>query len=136
MPHPTRRKDKGKDLGRKLLDMELSERRRAFTRQKRWGEQAEVARIKQKSARAKSWLEELTFGTFNVRTAAVNGANGIGHIDKLLRPCAANGCDIIGLQETKWDGTFEIGASGYRVVFSGDCSGSMAGRSNMGLHWR
>ena len=36
------------------------------------------AHKKHKAARAKSWLEELTFGTFNVRIAAVNGVNGIG----------------------------------------------------------
>ena len=40
-----------------------------------------------KAARARSGLDELTFGTFNVRTAAVNGANRIDHIDTLLRPC-------------------------------------------------
>ena len=67
-------------------------------------------------------MEELTFGRFNVRTAAVNGVNDIGHIDTLLRTCAAKGCDVIELQETKRDGTSEISASGYRVFFSGDCS--------------
>ena len=56
----------------------------------------------------RSRLEELTFGTFNVRTVAVNGVNGIGHIDTLLRTCTAKGCDVIGLQETKRDGTSEI----------------------------
>ena len=57
----------------------------------------------------RSRLEELTFGTFNARTAAVNGVNGIGHIDTLLRTCAAKGCDVIGLQETKKrDGTSEV----------------------------
>ena len=79
--------------------------------------------MKHEAARAKSRLEELTFGTFNVRTAAVNGVNGIDHIDTLLTPCAAKGCGVIGLQETKRDGTSEIVAYGYRVVFSGDYSG-------------
>ena len=58
----------------------------------------------------------------NVRTAAVNGVNSIGHIDTLLRLCAAKGCDVIGLQETESNGTSETSASGYRVFFSGDCS--------------
>ena len=79
--------------------------------------------MKHKATRAKSRLDELTFGTFNVRTAAVNGANGIAHIDTLLRPCAAKGCDVIGSQETHRDGTSEIVASGYHVFFSGDWSG-------------
>ena len=66
------------------------------------------ARKKHKAARARSRLQELTLGTFNVRTAAVNGVNGIDLIDTLLRTCAAKGCDVIGLQETKRDGTSEI----------------------------
>ena len=41
--------------------------------------------MKHKDARARSQLDEFTFGTFNVRTAAVNSVNGIGHIDTLLR---------------------------------------------------
>ena len=97
---------------------------RALARKKRRGKRAErkSACKTHEAARVRSRLEELTFGTFNVRTAAVNGVNGIGHIDTLLTTCAAKGCDVIGLQETKRDGTYEISASGYRVFFSGDCS--------------
>ena len=58
---------------------------------------------------------------FNVRTATVNGVNGIRHIGTLLRTCSAKGCDVIGLQDTKRDGTPEISASWYRVFFSGNC---------------
>ena len=56
--HPTRRKNEGKNLGRKHL--ELRERRRAFARKKRRGKQAErkSARKKHKAARARSRLEE------------------------------------------------------------------------------
>ena len=99
VPHPTRRKNEGKNLDRKHLGMELSERRRAFVRKKRRGKRAErkATRMKPKVTRARSRLEELTLGTFNVRTAAINGVNGIGHIDTLLRPCAAKGCGVIGL---------------------------------------
>ena len=122
LPHPTRRKKERKNLGWKYL--ELSERQRAFARKKRRGKRAErkSARKKHKATRARSRLDELTFGTFNVRTAAVNGVNGIGHIDTLLRSCAAKDCDVIQLQETKREGTSEITESGYRVFFSGDCS--------------
>ena len=55
----------------------------------------------------RSRLDELTFGTFNVRTAAVNGVNGIGHIDTdidtdtLRRPGGSKDCDVFGLQEIK-----------------------------------
>ena len=101
VPYPTRRKNEGNNLGRK--HPELSKKRRVFARKKRRGKRAErkSTRKKYKAARARSRLEELTFGTFNVRTAAVNGVNGIGHIDTLLRTCVAKGCDVIGLQETK-----------------------------------
>ena len=94
---PTRRKNEGKNLGEKHL--ELSDRRRAFARKRRRGKRVErkTARTKHKAARARFRLEELTFGTFNVRTAAVNGVNGIDHIDTLLRPFAPKGCDVIGL---------------------------------------
>ena len=121
--HPTRRKNEGKNLGRKHL--ELSERRRAFARKKRRGKQAErkSARKKHKAARVRSRLEELKLGTFNVRSAAVNVFNGIGHIDTLLTLCAAKSCDVSELQETERDRASEIVASEYRVFFSGDCSG-------------
>ena len=129
VPYPTRRKNEVKNMGGKHLDMDLSERRRAFARKKRRGTRAErkTTRIKHKAARARSWLEELTFGTFNVCTAVVTGVNDIGHIDTLLNPCAAKGCDVIGLQATKKDGTSGIVACGYRVFFSDDC-GVVKGR--------
>ena len=79
--------------------------------------------MEHKAASTRSRLEEITLSTFNVRTAAVNGVNGIGHVNTLLRPCAAKGCDVIGLQKSKRGGTSKIVASGYRVYFSGDCSG-------------
>ena len=60
--------------------------------------------MKHKAARARSRLDELPFGMLDVRTAAVNGVNGIVHTDTILRPCTARGWDVIGLQETKQDG--------------------------------
>ena len=63
VPHPTRRKNDGKNLGEKLL--ERSEKRGEFARKKRRGKRAErrSARKKHKAVRARSRLEELTFGT-------------------------------------------------------------------------
>ena len=82
-----------------------------------------AVRMKHQAARARSRMQELTFGTFNVRKAAFKGVNGIGHIDVLSRICTAKGCDVIGLQETKREGISEIVAAGYRVYFRDDCSG-------------
>ena len=101
--HPACRKNQGKNLGRHL---DLSERRRTLARKKRRGKRAA-----RKVARVRSRLDELTFGTFEISTAATNGVNGIGHIDTQLRPCAARGCDVLGLEDTKRDGTSEIVAS-------------------------
>ena len=122
MPHLTRRKKEGKNLGRKHL--ELNEKRRTFAPKKRRGKRVErkSAHKIYKDARARFLRKKLTFGAFNVRTVGVNGVNGIGYIDTLLRSCAAKVCDVIGLQQTKRDGISEISASGYRVFFSGDCS--------------
>ena len=89
--HSTRRKNERKNLGRKHL--ELSKRRRAFARKKRRGKRAvrNTTRMKHKAARARSRMYELTFGTFNFGTAAVNGVQGIDHINTLLSPFAAKG---------------------------------------------
>ena len=56
-------------------------------------------------------------------------------VDTLLRTCAAKGCDVIGLQETKRDGTSKISASGYRIYlfYSGDCSGVKGRKGQHGV---
>ena len=135
MLHPTRLKNEGWNLGTKYLDMELSEKQRVFARKKRREKRVERkdARTKHKAARARSQLEELTFGTFNVRAAAINGVDGIGHIDTLLRAYATKGCDDIGLQGTIRARTSKIVASGYRVFFSGDRSGVKGRKGQHGV---
>ena len=80
---------------------------------------------------------ELTFGTFNVRTAAVNGVGGIGHIDTLLKTCAAKGCDVIGLQETNRDTALpkfrHLDTASFLVVI---VAWLRAGKGSMGLDLR
>ena len=56
---------------------------------------------------------EVSAGEAHIRHAqrshsSGHGVNDIGHIDTLLRHCAAKCFDVTGLQETKRDGTFEI----------------------------
>ena len=94
-------------------------------------------RKKHNAARATSRLEELTFDTFNVCTTVVNGVNGIGHINTLLRTRAVKGCDVIGLQGTKRDGTSKILASGYTASFLVVIVARLrAGKGSMRLDWR
>ena len=73
--------------------------------------------MKHKAARARSRLDELTFDTFNVCTAAVNGVNSIGHVEILLRPYAARCCGFIGLQKTRPNGTELPKSSHLNTVF-------------------
>ena len=51
-----------------------------------------VAFMKHKAVRIKSRLDELTLGMFNVRTAAVNGVSGIGHIDTMQEVVTLSDC--------------------------------------------
>ena len=57
--------------------------------------------------------------TFNVRTLAFDGKNGIGHSEVILKLCQELGCDVIGLQETRRDGQSAFTAAGYTVFCSG-----------------
>ena len=55
-------------------------------------------------------------GTYNVRTLAFKGTNGIGHAEVILKTCKDAGCDITGSQEMRRDGQNAFTAAGY-VVF-------------------
>ena len=92
--------------------------------------------MKPKAAWAKRRMQELTFGTFNVRTAAFKGVNGIDHTHVLFRICTAKGCDVIGLQETKSDGTSEIVAAGFASTSAEIAPGSEGRKGNMESDWR
>ena len=121
---PNTLEERKQEAGEKTPGHGIEQKAEGNRSEKATGKAAErkAAHMKHKAARARSRLEELAFCTFNVRTAAVNGVNGIGHIDTLLRPCAAKGCGVVRLQATKRDEISEIVASGYRGSFSGDCS--------------
>ena len=78
-----------------------------------------AARELRVEAKARSRAGELVVGTFNVRTLAFNGKNGIGHSEVILKVCQELGCDVIGLQETRRDGQSTFTAAGYTVFRSG-----------------
>ena len=75
-------------------------------------------------SRARSRAGELVVGTYNVRTLAFKGTNGIGHAEVIMRTCEDAGCDVIGLQEVRRNGQSAFTAAGY-VVF---CSGAYGGK--------
>ena len=91
--------------------------------------------MKPKAAWAKRRMQELTFGTFNVRTAAFKGVNGIGHIDVLLRICDAKDCDVIGLQETKETGIWILWQLCISSTSAEIAPGSDGAKGNMESDW-
>ena len=76
-----------------------------------------TTRTKHKAARARSRLNEVLFGTVDVRIAAVHSVNDIGLIVNLLRSCVVRGCGVIGLQEAKREGISEIVAYGILIKY-------------------
>ena len=48
--------------------------------------------------------EKVVVATWNVRTLAVKGKNGLGHAETLLLRAQKSQCDIIGLQEVRRGG--------------------------------
>ena len=62
-----------------------------------------AARKLRVEAKPRSRAGEVVVGTFNVRTLAFNGKNGIGHSEVTMKVCQELGCDVIGLQETRRD---------------------------------
>ena len=63
-------------------------------------------------------------GTYNVRTLAFKGTNGICHAEVILKTCEDASCDIIGLQEVRCNGQSAFTAAGYVV----SCSGADGGK--------
>ena len=107
--------DGAEETKRKTVERKYAARkkRRRHRRNRR------AARKLRVEAKARSRAGELVVGTFNVRTLAFNGKNGIGHSEVILKVCQELGCDVIGLQETRRDGQSTFTAAGYTVFRSG-----------------
>ena len=88
-------------------------------KKRRRGRFRRAAQKTRTSARAWSRAGVLVVGTYNVRTLAFKGTNGIGHAEVILKTCEDAGCDIIGLQEVRRDGQSAFKAAGYVVFCSG-----------------
>ena len=114
--------EKGRVEGRKS-DARKKRRRRRFRR---------AAQKIRTGARARSRAGELVVGTYNVRTLAFKGTNGIGHAEVILKTCEDAGCDMIGLQEVRRDGQKTFTAAGYVVFCSGADGGTPRRRGTTG----
>ena len=84
-------------------------------------------------ARARSRAEELVVGSYNVRTLAFKGTNGLGHAKVILKTCEDAGYDIIGLQKVRRDGQSAFRAAGYVVFRSGADGGKHEKKGNHGV---
>ena len=84
-------------------------------------------REREEARRAKRAEKEVVVATWNVRTLAVKGKNGLGHAETLLLRAQKSQCDIIGLQEVRRGGQGSFVAAGYTVYFSGSDKGGNHG---------
>ena len=82
---------------------------------------------------ARSRAGELVVSTYNVRTLAFKGTNGIGHAEVILKTCEDAGCGIIGLQEVRRNGQSTFTAAGYVVFCSGADGGNHEKKGNHGV---
>ena len=92
-----------------------------------------VAHKIRKNARARSRAGELVVGTYNVRTLAFKGTNGIGHAEVIMNTCEDAGCDVIGLQEVRRNGQSAFTAAGYVVFCLGADGGKYEKKGNHGV---
>ena len=98
------------------------EKRRVEWKKSEAGKKGRCRRIRRAAhkfrtdARARSRAGELVVGTYNVRTLAFKGTNGIGHAEVILNTCEDAGFDAIGLQEVRRNGQSAFWAAGYLVV--------------------
>ena len=95
-----------------------------------------AACMKHQAARARSRLEEVAFDTFNVRIAATKDVNGIGHIDSLLRPCAANGCESSDCRRPCETKLLKLSQPDAASTSAAIAAGSKGRQGNMGLDRR
>ena len=100
---------------------------RAQTEAPRQSREAPSATSKMRN-RARAHGREITVGTQNVRTMAVDGTHGVGRVLDILCVYDRLGCDVISLQETRRSGHSAFSQAGYLVYCSGECGGENGGK--------
>ena len=71
-------------------------------------------------------------GTYNVRTLAFKGTNGIGHAEVIRKTCEDAGCDIVRLQEVRRDGQVLLRRRGMLCFAQEQTEGSTKRRGTKG----
>ena len=115
---------------KRRVEWRKSEARKKRRRRRRIRRAAHKIRT---DARARSRAGDLVVGTYNVRTLAFKGTNGIGHAEVILKTCEDAGCDVIGLQEVRRNGESAFTAAGYVVFCSGADGGKYKKKGNHGV---
>ena len=109
------------------MEWRRSEARKKRKRRRRIQRAAHKIRT---DARARSRAGELVVGTYNVRTLAFQGTNGIGHARVIMKTCEDAGCDVIGFREVRRNGQSAFTAAGYVVFCSGVDGGKYEKKGN------
>ena len=115
---------------KRRVEWRKSEARKKRRRRRRIRRAAHKIRT---DARATSRAGELAVGTYNVRTLAFKGTNGIGHAEVIMKTCEDACCDVIGLQEVRRNGQCAFTAAGCVVFCSGADGGKYEKKGNHGV---
>ena len=86
-----------------------------------------LAKRAARAARKRQQGQLLRVATWNVRTLAVNGANGYGRACSVLHEAARQDVSVVGMQETRRAGRTEFAAAGFRVFCCGTETGGVHG---------
>ena len=129
-----KRKGKNGDTKRRMRE-KVTNRRKFLARKRRRRGRAEQRLLRlgerRNRARARGW--EITVGTPNVRTMAVDGTHGVGRALDVLSVYDRLGCDVIGLEETRRTRHSAFSKAGYLVYCSGECGGENSGKKRQGV---
>ena len=103
------------------------QKKRGRWRKRRGRAARRLAKRAARAARKRQQGQLLRVATWNVRTLAVNGANGYGRACSVLHEAARQDVSVVGMQETRRAGRTEFAAAGFRVFCCGTETGGVHG---------
>ena len=106
----------------------VKQRRKIMVRKRRQRGRAERRRLRQNKRRnrVRARGREIAVATHNVRTMAVDGTHGVGRALDVLSVYDRQGCDVIGLQETR-----RSGYSAFRQGLATWCTATVSAAARM-----